>query len=947
MNYQTEFILQALELNFLQQQVLEKFLDRYSHSVPENIAEVFLREGILSREQVDTIIASMPPQEEDAGAAYAAPPEPAPTADYGNTQVDSALAKPGPGNRLVLPPLPVPPPQEAAPPTPPVDPASAIYGLKQGEVILGKYRIMEKLGSGGMGVVYKVQHVVLEHNNTFALKMILPQYAADETVYKRFLREVELSMRLVHRNIITIREFGLLPNQAPYMVMDFVDGKTLQEILKDERQIDMAHSVAIIRQVLEGLKEAHSHNVIHRDIKPANIIITNENDKECIKLLDFGLAKLIRQSGQDDNVTQGILGTPFYMAPEQLADEHIDQRVDLYAVGLILYEMVVGQKPFHSKNVLEVMYQQIHDPLPRPSQLVPSLPLALDDIIIKASATNPDGRYQNAQEFIAALDALSQLSSDSQQSMNKKKDGNKISKPIKKTEIPDALDKELPGALRNTAKRFRMERRGQFGETAGIPATFPPDFKVGEPKQESQPSNEPAQENPADNPKTTAFAAVLFAEESSDEQPDTQAPAERPAPSKWQPLLAGEEPAAISTPATSPITPTPVQRPLPARITPLPPINKPGMTPGIAAPLSTGTRPVAKPATPQGVNVVTPARSGIGKRKSRFKVMRALVLLFLLALAGIPLTAYLLFPEWLQEFPDNLLQKKPEEQPVVMPQPVQPVAKGWFGEKLPEGMAKTKVRGEYLWHKDNSHMAYVAEGIFWRGDDSVGNETEKPARQIILTAFYIDKYELTNEQYLKFIDATGHDDTPFLSKSNFNETNQPVVGITWQDAQSYAQWAEKRLPTEAEWEKAARGGVEIPNWQNLAAGVVKLMANPVVRRRYPWGNEPLNATRANSNIPQDGHVYSAGVGSFQEGVSPYTCHDMAGNVWEWCEDTYQPLYYRDSPAKNPLASSDNARDKKVCRGGSWRNSGEELSSFRRNGFLPGDRQPYIGVRLAR
>jgi serine/threonine protein kinase/formylglycine-generating enzyme required for sulfatase activity len=937
MRYEKLFIQYALQLNYLQNSVVNDLLRRHGHSdVPDNIAQILLQEKLLTNHQADAIFSLLQHENllESSSQEHESSHEEMTTADF--------LDVPSPRTDT--------PPSSSSRPTLP----AAITSLKAGEVILDKYRILEKLGSGGMGVVYKVQHTVLEHNNIFALKMILPQYAADETIYKRFLREVELSMGLIHRNIITIREFGLLPNQAPYMVMDFVAGRTLQDILKDNWQCDVNHSLEIVRQVLEGLKEAHSRNIIHRDIKPANLIITgeSENEKECVKILDFGLAKLMRQPGQDETVTHSVMGTPFYMSPEQIAGEEIDQRSDLYAVGLIFYEMVAGQKPFQSRNVLEAMYRQFNDPLPKPSQFIPSVPANVESIIMKAIMQDRASRYQTAQEFLNAL--------------------------------PKA--REQTSAIKEIGRKFKLARKIQQGEQLASPEKFPT-YKIEKQEEKGSLSGKGVEEKrdvaareeeamsflndveeksevAATEQRAISFAGVIFDDESSAESPSAEAKSEKrpnlPEPpvrkplednaGKWQPILGNSE----TTPATKPdniahvvadiMAPPPI-----AGVKAMPRKEMPATAPQYVRPplVLPSQMPPAGKKPPNPPNLRMPQKM-VGSRpgkevtvpKRRSRVLWLLLFLFLVPVAAGVL--WFFFPElWPGRSQPSQNNARPTD-----PIDISPAKgnKGWFGEPMPEGMQKTQVRGDYVWEKDQSCMVYIAPGPFWRGDDNIGNDTEKPERQIILSAFYLDKYELTNEQYLKFMDATGHSDTPYLTESSFNDVLQPVVGLSWQDAQDYAEWAQKRLPTEAEWEKAARGGLEIPDWQNVAGSVLTFINNPVVHRRYPWGNEPLTAKRANANLPRDGYVYAAPVDSFKDGVSPYGCHEMAGNVWEWCHDNYEPYYYASAPAKDPLPPGSN--NKKVCRSGSWLNSDDELFTFRRNAFPATERQAYLGVRLA-
>jgi formylglycine-generating enzyme required for sulfatase activity len=233
--------------------------------------------------------------------------------------------------------------------------------------------------------------------------------------------------------------------------------------------------------------------------------------------------------------------------------------------------------------------------------------------------------------------------------------------------------------------------------------------------------------------------------------------------------------------------------------------------------------------------------------------------------------------------------------------------------------------------KDGSEMILIPAGEFLMGSPpEEGNSDEHPQHTVYLDAFYIDKYEVTNAQYKKFMDATGHAAPSWWNDNNFNKPEQPVVGVTWFDAEAYCKWANKRLPTEAEWEKAARG---------------------TVGRRYPWGNEVPNAGgiwRANYYIGEngvdDGFQYAAPVGSFPAGVSPYGIHDMAGNVLEWVADWYDGGYYSVSPKNNPKGP--NSGSVRVLRGGAWLGSVNLLRAASRIWDFPVFGNFNVGLRGA-
>ena len=255
---------------------------------------------------------------------------------------------------------------------------------------------------------------------------------------------------------------------------------------------------------------------------------------------------------------------------------------------------------------------------------------------------------------------------------------------------------------------------------------------------------------------------------------------------------------------------------------------------------------------------------------------------------------------------------------------------GWFAEKLPEGMLRLEREGEYLWQKDSSIMVYVPAGPFWSG-----SKKKKTLKKVVLSGYYIDKYELTNEQYLRFVQATGYSIvSPYFTTNNYNGMKQPVVGLNWYDANNYMRWAGKRLPTQSEWEKAARGGIMIPDWRQKRRPVT-LVANPLPQRVFPWGdNAPGSGgnnsqSYANYDGDHERYRFPAPVGSFPLGVSPFACYDMAGNVWEWCAD-----------------GDDSVHGKKHCCGGSWGSSIGRLFCFRYVLVNPNQRSNTIGVRFA-
>ena len=263
---------------------------------------------------------------------------------------------------------------------------------------IGKYRIDGVLGSGAMGVVYKAYDADIAR--IVALKTIrheLLDGMQEADIVARFRNEAQASGRLVHPNIVAVYDFGTY-NNTTYIAMEYVDGTPLNAFLVKDVPMDLAASITCITQLLRALDYAHARGVVHRDIKPANILITGDAQ---VKITDFGIAKI-----ESSTLTQvgAVIGTPSYMSPEQFKGEPVDGRSDLFAVGIVLYQMLTGVRPF-SGPASTVMHQIIHENPPRPSERQPALHPAFDAVLARAMAKRVEDRYPSAQAFLDALTA--------------------------------------------------------------------------------------------------------------------------------------------------------------------------------------------------------------------------------------------------------------------------------------------------------------------------------------------------------------------------------------------------------------------------------------------------------------------------------------------------------------------------------------------------------------
>jgi eukaryotic-like serine/threonine-protein kinase len=260
--------------------------------------------------------------------------------------------------------------------------------------LLGRYEIVAELGKGAMGVVYRANDPML--NRMVAIKTINTEEAGHEGMAEyeaRFYTEAKAAGGLNHPNIIIIYDIGK-SGHLVYMAMEYIQGKELREMLAEGKPIPVSQAVDVAAQVAEGLAYAHQHQVVHRDIKPANIMITPEGRA---KIADFGIARM--RSSETRTQTGVILGSPKYIAPEQVVGKRADHRSDIFSLGVILYECITGSTPFNGEGLSALMYQITnHDPAP-PSSMNSQVPVMLDYIIAKVLTKAPEGRYQSAADF--------------------------------------------------------------------------------------------------------------------------------------------------------------------------------------------------------------------------------------------------------------------------------------------------------------------------------------------------------------------------------------------------------------------------------------------------------------------------------------------------------------------------------------------------------------------
>ncbi|NLL18795.1 MAG: Stk1 family PASTA domain-containing Ser/Thr kinase [Clostridia bacterium] len=266
-----------------------------------------------------------------------------------------------------------------------------------GRVIGNRYELVEKLGGGGMAIVYKGKDRLLSRAVT--IKILREQMASDAEVVRRFQQEAQAVAKLSHPNIVSIYDVGQ-EQDLYYLVMEYIEGRTLKEIIQEKGRLEPEEAIGYARQLCDALQHAHDSNIIHRDIKPQNILITNQGQA---KVTDFGIAKAASNATMTYSGS-AFIGTVQYISPEQARGDMATIHTDIYSAGIVLYEMLTGQLPFEGDTAIGIAIKHIQADYPKPSSIVPDLPIELEQVITKALAKKPQDRFHSAMEMKKALE---------------------------------------------------------------------------------------------------------------------------------------------------------------------------------------------------------------------------------------------------------------------------------------------------------------------------------------------------------------------------------------------------------------------------------------------------------------------------------------------------------------------------------------------------------------
>jgi formylglycine-generating enzyme required for sulfatase activity len=728
-------------------------------------------------------------------------------------------------------------------------------------ILDGKYRILRLIGEGGMARVWQAEEPRFGGRRV-AIKEprgdLLPQ--DEEDLRRRYQQEVRICAALEQARVAHIVRAltAEMVEGTLLLVLEYMPGGDLAGLLKEHPGgLPIERAVAIVLDLLRALEGVHSHSLemVHRDLKPSNVLF---DDQGRAYLSDFGLVQLAGVSGRSQLRGGTHPGTPLYMAPEQgRSPDPLAPSADLYALGCVFFEMLTGRR-----------YKR-HKPGTRAGTLRPEVPGWLDDIVARALAEDPWERWQTAGEISAALEA-GQAADQARRE----------EEAVRQREAQERARREAEaGALRE--RLAGLEANARVRLSAGDPAAA---LAVLEQIRHLEPRY----------PGLAELAAQ--AQSAMDERQRREVEARRQAQCAESRRMAdvalrsGDWPEAFRLAGD------------------LSALGEPGV--GWAKEIRRQAERLRR--------AEEAARRKQEKKRPPW-LWPALAALAVMVLAGV------LWAAW----PD----RRPDATPT--PTTAAPVAAGATRTPTdtpapptatllpptdtpapPTGTPAPTIGSTRLRDTDGMGMVYVPAGEFTMGSpDGEGSSDEHPQHKVTLDSYWIDRTEVTNDQYRKCLTAGACAQPGYWGDGNYNGGSQPVVGVDWNDAVAYCTWAGARLPTEAEWEKAARG---------------------MDGRRYPWGNEEPDCNRANFYGCAGKPV---AVGSYASGASPYGALDMAGNVWEWVNDWYGS--YDASSQQNPQGPA--SGDARVLRGGSWGNLSDVVRSATRRGF-PVNRISGIGFR---
>jgi formylglycine-generating enzyme required for sulfatase activity len=762
-----------------------------------------------------------------------------------------------------------------------------------GEPILdARYQLERRLGQGGMGVVFQARHIFLKTSH--AIKVILPDLVGnDPMLVTRFRQEALAAAAIRHQNIISVTDFGVVRGTMPFLVMEFVSGKSLQDILAEEKVMSAERALEFACAIGAGVAAAHRQNIVHRDLKPLNIMTqAGVPVAEGLKILDFGLAKI--KSGEllgsfVQAKTSGLMGSPFYMAPEQWSDDEPDARADIYSLGIILYQMLGGDVPFKGTSIPSIMKKHLTLPVPSFNSMGVSVAPQIEAVVRHALEKEVEARTPTVEAFVAELrEAVAAAGPSARQPRESlvgdpnetifapAADTSKAEQQVTSETVFDpGMNVSAPvlsaeEQRRITASREAYEREQQDRNRVAqeeLAREAEARRRAEEDKQRQQKELEERQSKEKQE-----------REDRERQQREQMERVERQAKEleeRLARLATSIVPQTSVPPGAMPVDPEATQ------------VHQSFQMGDVGNNSFAGT--AAMPHTIPPSTVAEPA----SKTGSSMIMIGAVVLVVLLL--GGAIAAYFLL--------------KPTPTP-------------------PGGGGNTNINQPSPGGDVNSVKADLVEipgGTFQMGRND-GPPQELPQHPVTVGKFFMDRTEVTNAEYAEFVSAMNYEAPSHWVKGKPlpGQEQWPVVNVSPKDAEVFAGWRSKRdgvtyrLPTEEEWEFAARNG-----------GTVKL---------YPWGDRWENdraVVREAAPRP---------VGTYPAGKNRWGVVDLIGNVWEWTSS-------RASVYLNAAEIPEGNRDWVVARGGSYASDPADrqapISATYRDWYKPTMRHANHGFRLVR
>jgi serine/threonine protein kinase/formylglycine-generating enzyme required for sulfatase activity len=770
----------------------------------------------------------------------------------------------------------------------PQDGDETLPSLLGDPILDARYQLERRLGQGGMGVVFQARHIFLKTQH--AIKIILPDLVGnDPMLVTRFRQEALAAAAVRHPNIISVTDFGVVRGTMPFLVMEFIKGESLQEIMAKEGAMPAARAFELICPIASGVAAAHRQNIVHRDLKPLNVMICEGMPvAEGLKLLDFGLAKI--RSGEllgsfVQAKTSGLMGSPFYMAPEQWSDEEPDTRADIYSLGIILYQMLGGDVPFKGSSIPSIMKKHLTESPPALKSMGVNVPPEIEAVVRHALAKDVGERTASVEEFLKELkDAVNAASASLKTTGDSP--GTPVLDPNKTIAVAPAIattGSAPPPGSQTHVSGFETK----YDPLAGGSGSLGQDdhFKqqasiMGEAVEREQQAKERfAREELARDAEARKRKLGEEDERQRKEREEREQHREQLDRVARQAEELEEKLARLTTsiPRQGAATLDPEATQVGHRTMPIQVIGDSTVTVGQGASWQE--------------TAIIPGRTG-ERKKSPAVIIGVILLLVVLSGAGVG--GYLIF----------------KKKPIVVTGPN-------VNGPTPEnpGTPPTVFKAELI---------QIPAGHFQMGRNQ-GPPQETPAHPVDVTAFSMDKTEVTNGEYGEFVRETNG-----AAPAHWNGTKPPsglelwpVVNVSVDDANAFASWRSKRdgvtyrLPTEAEWEYAARNG------ENADL--------------YPWGKQ----WQAKQAVLDEGTP--AEVGSHPGGNNKWGVQDLIGNVWEWTSSKVT------SYPGNPITVPTSTQDWIALRGGAFvsktADKDNPVSSCMRT-FLPAKtRNPLLGFRL--